>query len=160
MPDFEIAVNKESLRKLKENLDSLSKAVQTSIAKKAVYHAASKVSEAARQEIRQEGLIYTGNLERSIGVAGNKLPRGKVGVKVGILKWDGATAVKLYHGAAGLEGVDRDAFYGRFLETGTKYITARHWMQKAAASSAGTFVDTFSEKAGTLIEEHAAKLKK
>ena len=161
MPDFEIQVNKTSLLNLKNNLDELKRAMKDRIAKKAIYHAASKVSEAAREQIRQEDLIYTGNLERSIGVAGNKdVKDGQVGVKVGIIKWDGDRAVKLYKGDAGLEGVDRDAFYGRFLELGTKTITPRHWLQRAAASSAQTFVGEFVVKAGELFENEKAKLHK
>ena len=155
---MQVRINTAALEELTKNLKQVSGATGKRAAQRALYSASSLVSEAARQNIRSEGLIKTGNLERSIGVAGIPEANGKIGTKVGILKFNGDVAVKLYQGHDSLEGIDRDAFYGRFSDQGTVHERARQWMQRAGASQIEAVVERFGTRTREELEKAIQKM--
>lgn len=153
-----IKVNSESLNQLGKNLKTLSRVKGLKMATRALYSAASVISEQARQNIKAGGHNKTGNLVRSVGVSGMAPKEYRAGVIIGILQFEKADVFKLKRGDAQFEGIDRWAGYGRFLETGTKHQEARPWLQAAMASQAENSVDKFTDRMGEQLEKEVQKL--
>lgn len=152
MPGVRISVNQASLKQLTDNLKTLRGSQVRKLVTKAMYKGSSKITAAARRNIYEDHLEKTGALYRSVGVAGNsKVPKDQIGIKIGILG-----SRKGYGGM----GSDRDAFYGRFLDKGTKYIRARRWLQNAGSSQAQEYVATVVTESQAGFDKVIAKLKK
>lgn len=142
-------ISGRSLDTLAEDLNQLPLKIQKRCVTRSLYKAASVISKAARENITEDDLIETGALLKSIGVSGLKTTKEYVAIRCGILRGRQDWRNK--------KDIDRDAFYGRFLDQGTKFIMARHWLQRAALAQAELFVDVFVEQMTALTEKQLKK---
>lgn len=99
-----------------------------------------------------------GTVKRNIAVRNSKFARqaGNEGVFIGVRPLRGSRQKKL--GKAGAKNPN-DPFYWRFLEFGTKKLTARPFLRTAAESKGSQAIKTFMDSVIPQIEKLNAKAK-
>ena len=152
-----------------EGIDALNKALADAtkqIRTKAVRSALRKAGQIISKEAKTSAPILkaptktrkAGTVKRNIAVRNSKFARqaGNEGVFIGVRPLRGSRQKKL--GKAGAKNPN-DPFYWRFLEFGTKNISARPFLQKAADSKGAQAIKTFMDSVVPQIEKLNAKVK-
>lgn len=139
---FRYRVN--GLSEIREKLRNFPDTMRTKIIRKAMYKSSRVPIAAIKEAIRQEGLIDTGTMLKRIGA--RVLQRRKTNqmvLLIGPIILKGGTREERQAKRAKL-GIERDPFYIRFLEFGTEYIKARHFVQRAFKASSAALLDRFT----------------
>lgn len=101
---------------------------------------------------------HSGLLRAAIKLRASKKSRIRVGVNVIIRKldWKVAEAKGLVRGSKKRRPAKQWAvFYGSFVELGTKYLTARHFMRNEARKHKRAVMDDFMRRIFSLIKDLA-----
>lgn len=136
---FEVEINLVNAQKLQRKLQHLGNKAFKAALRKATREGAKVVKPVARSLAP----VATGALKNSLKVKAFKRSRKWIGAKLTTNDKD-----NLFTG---------EQFYGAFLEYGTKYISAREYLQEAARKSERKALNTATEAALKEIERQATK---
>jgi HK97 gp10 family phage protein len=148
MPDV-VDIEITGLKEMLDNLHSLSRKTQDTLAFRAVSRAARKVRDSAQANIQSYQLIDTGSMIGNVAFA-RKRPNGL------IFSYD----IGVRHGTRKQKKVDDDPWYWFLLEFGTVKYTGRHFMTQAFENDKEGSLDVMRDSLADGIEREVEKMKK
>jgi HK97 gp10 family phage protein len=121
----------------------MARSVGGRILKKALYKSATVIRDDAIRRAPED----TGRLKQFIGRSGGRVKTGddrfQATVLVGLIRLTKAQQRKT--------GLTQDAYYGKFVEFGTRFQRAEPFLRPAFDSQKENFIDAFGEELWTLI---------
>lgn len=151
-----ITVKLEGIDELKRVMESASKTIRTKAVRSALRKAGQVISKTAKQAAPVLSVPTktrkTGTVKRAIVVRNSKFARktGDEGVFIGVRPLRGSRQKKL--GKAGANNPN-DPFYWRFLEFGTKKMSARPFLSPAAGNKGQEAISVFMSSVIPQIEK-------
>ena len=146
----------DEFAEVKRVLKKLPSVIQDKVAVKASRSAATAIAKEARLRVP----VRSGLLKRSIGVAKAKksdTPKGKTRFYVLPKTKVNITKKAIVNGASAKLKLKDSAFYGHFLEFGTKHMHSRPFLLPAAKAAEKKAVDAFKKKVHTEVEKELKK---